>query len=316
MENRPPVNLVYVASAAFSGSTLFESILGAHSQIETCGEVHLWPHELLQGGVKPTGSGAYVQESPFWQAMNERVRPLEQPAPRIHYFRERHRAGHTLRLERLRDFGPAPLPPSVQRLVRQYGKNNDELFRAFSDLAAETTGRRPRWIVDASKDPYRLVWLVRSGFFRVTVLHLVRDPRAFAYSATRRHVADGDLLRGVKRLYFAARRSLAWVVQNHLFSQIGTHHLPQGNYLLVNYEALASAPRVVFEQVCETIGCPYETQAVDNFRTGSPFAMAGNPMRHETRDIALDERWKKQFPSSSRRIARIVSSINRARYGY
>lgn len=316
MEARPPLNLIYVASIAFSGSTLLESMLGAHSQIETCGEVHLWPHELLEGGVKPLVSGAYVQDSPFWQAMRDRVRPLIQPAPRIHFFRETHQAGRTLRPERLRDFGPAPLPPTTRRQVQQYGLNNYALFRTFADLVEETTGTRPRWIVDASKDPYRLLWLARSGLFNLKVCHLVKDPRAFAYSATKRHVTDDDPWQAVKRPYFAARRSLAWVVQNHLFRQIATHHLADGHYRLIHYEALASAPKATFERVCRMIGCPYEPEAVDNFRTGGQFAIAGNPMRHETRDIALDERWRTRLPRSSRRIARAVSSLNRTRFGY
>jgi hypothetical protein len=310
------LNLIYVASIAFSGTTLFESILGAHSQIDTCGEIHVWPHELEQGGVKPTGSGQHVQESEFWREMRRRVDPLTQPSPAIHFFREFHHAGQTLRLEHLRDFAASPLSADTRAAVHQYGRNNYDVFHAFRETVAGRTGRRPTWVVDASKDPYRLLWLARSGLFNLKVFHLVKDPRSFAYSATRRSVEDDERLLFIKRNYFSARRSLAWVVQNALFTQVAEHHLGDGNYMLINYEELASSPKEVFEQACSMLGCDFEEKAVDNFRSGSPYAMAGNPMRQESRDIALDERWREQFPSLSRNIAWFVSSLNRTQYGY
>lgn len=316
MPSQPRINLIYVASIAFSGSTLFESILGAHSQIATSGEVQIWPHELLEGGVMPTGSGEFVQESAFWSEMERRVRPLAQPAPQLHFFRELHRAGRTLRVDRLREFTSAPLPEETAAAVRQYGINNYELFDAFLNLMGETTGRRPGWVVDASKDPYRLLWLVRSGLFNVRVFHLVKSPAAFAYSVSKRHVDPGAPFYELKRLYYTARKSLTWVIQNHMFSMIAQNHLPEGAYRLVRYEELASRPKETFRQVCEVIGCPYEEEAVDNFQAGSPFAIAGNPMRHDDRGIVLDERWKKRFPASGHRLAEAVTAINKSRYGY
>ena len=316
MQSHPKINLVYVASIAFSGTTLFESILGAHSQLATCGEIQIWPHEILQGGVMPTGSGRFVQESPFWNEMQNRVRPLRQAEPRIHFFRELHHAGRTLRSERLRDFGPRPLPAETAQKVHQYGLNNYELFKAFLDLVEETTSTRPRWVVDASKDPYRLLWLVRSGLFNVKVFHLVKSPQGFAYSVTKRHVNQDDRLRDVKRLYYTARKSLTWIIQNHLFTMIAKNHLQDRDYMLIQYEELAAHPRETFEKACAVIGCPYEEQAVDEFQNGSPFAIAGNPMRHDHQGIKLDERWKRHLPPPSQHIARLITSVNKAHYGY
>jgi hypothetical protein len=310
------INLIDIASIGRSGTTLFESMLGAHTDIVTSGEMQLWPHEIMEGGVLPTGSGEYVQDCLFWQEMERRVNPLEQPEPQIHHFRETHHAGRTLRLSRLKDFASGPLPDSVAAQIQQYGENNYKLFRNFLDLVEEKTGHRPTWVVDASKDPYRLLWLARSGFFNIKVFHLVRDPRGFIFSVTKQWLKQDIPFRNTRRLYYTIRQSLAWVIRNHLYRRIGRHHIDLDDYMLVQYEQLATKPHYVFEQACNLVDCPYEPGAVDDFRDGSPFAMAGNPMRHDDRPIQLDERWKSQLPYSSRLLAHMITALTRDRFGY
>lgn len=316
MEKQSKINLIYVASIGRSGTTLFESILGAHSQMDTCGEVHIWPHEIMQGGVQPCGSGYYVQECPFWTEMRAKADPLEQPAPRIHFFREQHNAGKTLRTERLREFDDTAVSGEIAEQVRTYGENNHSMFRAFAEEVEEKTGRSPEWIVDSSKDLYRLLWLVRSGLFNVKVFHLVRNPRAFMYSVTKDWIHSNDALSGLNRIHYTLRQALAWVIRNHLIAKIAENHLDAQDYALIHYEDLAAQPKETFEQVCRVVGCEYEEQAVDNFREGSPFAIAGNPMRYEDRDIELDERWKKHLPLSSRKLTEFITLVNRSQFGY
>lgn len=310
------INLIDIASIGRSGTTLFESMLGAHSDIATSGEVQLWPHEIMEGGVLPTGSGEYVQDCPFWQEMRRRIDPLQQPEPQIHHFRETHNAGRTLRLSRLKDFRPGPLSERVEAQIQQYGVNNYRLFDTFLDLIEERTGRRPTWVVDASKDPYRLLWLARSGLFNVKMFHMVKDPRSFIFSVTKQWLNEDVPFRNIRRLYYTSRQSLAWVIRNHLYKRIARHHIADEDYMLVQYEQLATNPHDVFKQACNLIGCTYQPEAVDHFRAGSPFAMAGNPMRHDDRPIQLDERWKRQLPYSSRLLAQTITAVNKHQFGY
>ena len=311
-----PIDLIYIASIGRSGTTLFETMLGAHSHIETTGELHLWPHELIQGGIRPCGSGLTVDECPFWTEMRRRVAPLEQPAPPIHAFREAHDAGRTLRLERLPDFADRPLPPSTARKVDTYGRNNAEVFTAFLDLVEDRTGSRPDWVVDASKDPYRLLWLLRSGYFNIKVFHMVKHPCGFAYSVTKDWVHEDGLLSDLKQLYYTARQSGAWVTRNLLFRKIRQHHVDDGDHTLLRYEDLATRPTEVFRDACALIGVPYEERAVTHWREGSQFTIAGNPMRYEDRGIELDERWKSRLPRPSQWIARSISSVMTSTYNY
>ena len=317
MNTNSKINLVYIASIGRSGSTLLESMLGAHSQIQTMGELHIWTHEIEGGGVRPCSCGQYVQNCLFWSEMSRRVDPLNQKGPGVSFFREKHNAGRTLRLNRLKSFDREYQPVEKEQAeIDAYGKNNLEIFDNFLSLMKEQEGESPQWIVDASKDPYRLLWLIRSGLFNIKVIHMVKNPNAFIYSVTKHLLKEGEGFNLHKRLYFTARQSMAWIVQNALFSRIAANFLSSEDYLLLTYEEFASAPHKAFEQVCETIGCPYEPQAVDSFRQGSVHTIAGNPMRYETKGIVLDEKWKTRLPKSSKTLASFLTSSVKSRYGY
>lgn len=315
MENQTKINLIYVASIGHSGSTLLESMLGAHSQAATCGEIHIWPHEIAQQGIFPCSCGKSILECQFWVKMLQMVNPLQQPQPQIHFFREQHNAGHTIRLQRLRDFSQKKLPSQTFEKVKTYGQNNYEVFESFLNLMQETLGHELQWLVDASKDPYRLLWLTRSNLFNIKVLHVVKNPCAFVYSAIKR-TPKNEVNSFHKRLDQATRTSLKWSIENNLISQIAKNHLNPLDYFIVNYEELAAKPTETFKKICEVIGCNFEEQAVSNFRQGNIHTIAGNPMRYRHGGIVLDEKWKNALPDSSRRVAEILTSLNRSRYGY
>ncbi|NJL52422.1 MAG: hypothetical protein HC930_09760 [Hydrococcus sp. SU_1_0] len=182
MKKQSKINLIYIASIGHSGSTLVESILGSHSKIATCGEIHIWPHEISGQGILPCSCRKSVIECEFWQKMLQTVNPLHQPAPQVHFFREKHNAGHTVRLKRLQDFTKQELSADINKKIQVYAQNNYDIFKSFVELIQIELNAPVDWIVDASKDPYRLAWLARSGLFNLKVLQIVRNPPAFIYS--------------------------------------------------------------------------------------------------------------------------------------
>ena len=317
MSTDSKINLVYIASIGRSGSTLLESMLGAHSRIQTMGELHIWPHEIEGGGIRPCSCGEYVDDCVFWSEMRRRVDPMTQEGPGVSFFREKHDGGRTLRYSRLDAYEPEKkISAKEQNEIEAYGRNNLEIFSNFLSLMKEQLGEEPGWIVDASKDPYRLLWLVRSGLFNIKVIHMVKNPNAFIYSVTKSLILEKKGFNLHKRLYYTARQSVAWIIQNMLFSRIATNWLDEKDYLLINYETFASQPKETFQAVCDKIGCAFEEQAVENFRQGSVHTIAGNPMRYETRGIVLDEKWKTRLPQSSKTLASILTGITKSRYGY
>ncbi|NJL52423.1 MAG: hypothetical protein HC930_09765 [Hydrococcus sp. SU_1_0] len=94
------------------------------------------------------------------------------------------------------------------------------------------------------------------------------------------------------------------------------NHLKTEDYMLINYEKLASQPSETFKEICSMLSCEFEGQAVANFRAGNLHTIAGNPMRYRKEKIVLDEKWKELLPAYHRKIARILTLPNRATYGY
>ncbi len=307
------INLIFIAGTGRCGSTLLDMLLGAHSRIATSGEIHVWPHELMQGGVKPCGCGSPMPECPFWNEVLRRVNLLEQPDPQIHFFREFHEHGKALRWKHMlamrRDSGDK----GTATRIRTYGQNNYDVYKAFLDLLEETNGIRPLWVVDSSKDPYRLFWLVRSGLFNIKVLHSIRDPRGFVYSSIKLARHQDSLWRMV--VSHGLRKSILWVLLNLQILQIAKAHLKPSDYLLVRYEDLASRPRKTLQEVARILGCEFEESMLSAFRGGA-HAVAGNPMRHDRKGIVLDEAWRKSLPASCQRVTQLVTWIGRSRFGY
>ncbi len=191
-----------------------------------------------------------------------------------------------------------------------YGENTAAVLRNFSDLTEEIRGRRPDWVVDSSKDPYRLIWLIKSQRFDITLLHLVRDPRAFVNSERRNRGAEGV---GILRL--ALEKSGAWVVHNELIHRT-KESLSRGNYLLIRYEDLAAAPVSTLGQIVAAIGCRFEKEVVADFRKGISHALGGNRMRHDSRPICLDEHWRASLPPGAQKLTQLITAATRQHLAY
>ena len=301
------IDLIYIASTGRSGSTLLESILGAHSQMATAGEIHVWSRNIIEGGSIPCGCGKPVPECSFWQQMERRVEPLQQPKPQIDFFRDKYNAGKTLRLSRLPEFFLDRQSASLQQQIDIYGQNNQQFFTAFNELIESEKGTKPTWIVDSSKDPYRLLWLLNSGLFNIKVLQVVKDPRAFVYSMSKDLLKQNRAGIKVQLLHRTVMKSLSWIVQNSLFKQIANKYVDSADYIFVPYEKLASAPQQTLREICTTIGCEYEEQAIANFRNNNMHTIAGNPMRFREGGIVLDETWKLSLPTKYRKLTEMIT---------
>lgn len=308
-------NVIYIASIGRSGTTLLDCIMGAHSAMASVGELHIWPHEIRESGRLPTGSGVMIEDDPFWQEMQRRLNPLQQEGPGVDYFREAHDAGRTLRVERLRDFESSALSPKVQSLVDQYAENTDAIYQTFLDVHESFEGTRPTWIVDSSKDPYRLCWLARSQRFNLRVIHMVKNPNGFIYSVTKPHI-HAEHFSFPDRILWTLRQSGAWSIRNHLIRKVTTNHLRLEDSLTLRYEDLASTPEETIKNVCSLVNCTFDSKIVSDFRDGSKYAVAGNPMRQRSGGIYLDEKWKTQLPLSSRYLTQAITSVNRRQFGY
>lgn len=289
------IPLVYILSNGRSGSTLLDSLLGAQPGIWTVGEAHILPWEVRQD-ILPCSCGASVRNCDFWADVIETLdlSPMSTLAP-IDYFREEHQGGRAVRAAQIVDILRGS--PSTKWLphITSYGSTNAGFLGSVWSHASARGGEQVEWLVDASKDVYRLNWLLHSARFDLRVLHLTKDPRGFVYSMTKRLARPSFR----KTTRFAAR----WLVENFLFARICSHPLLAGRSMHITYERLATDPDQTIRGIGEWLGTVTLPVSSLDLQELANHAVAGNSMRWTSTRIRLDERWRTALPSSHQRVA-------------
>ena len=297
--------LLYILSNGRSGSTLLDLLLHAQPQIWSVGEAQILPWEL-RAERAPCGCGAELRACPFWSPILPRI-PLAGAVPPIEHFREAHGRGRVLRWEHLNDLLRGRVGARRADAAREYGAHNRRYLEAVKDAAEELRGHPVEWLVDASKDPYRLLWLESSGLFDVRVVHLVKDPRAFVHSMTR-----ADQKRGRRSLRFAAR----WVVENALFRRLCERGFAADRKLRLRYEDLTRAPERTLETLGAWLGTRLDARFGDGFRAVENHCVAGNRMRWRADGIRFDESWRESLPKELARAVWTLTWPLRGAMGY
>lgn len=282
------IPLVYILSNGRSGTTLLDLLLGAHPNIWTLGEAHILPWELKNRRT-PCGCGVPIEEDDFWAPLLPEI-PLETTGYHVGYFRNRQQVGKVVRWEHLFDLVRGRVSSRWTEAVREYAKRNERYFRVVREAAEDRMGQEVEWLVDNSKDPYRLFWLQQSGRFDIRVIHLVKDPRAFVYSMVRREM-PGVTKRVIR---FTGR----WIIENAIMRRLMGVGFPEDATRTLAYEQLAAAPEETLKNLGAWLGLDYDPDLVHTFRDYENHAVSGNMMRWRERDdaIRLDQRWKRNFP--------------------
>lgn len=296
---RERVRVLYVMGHGWSGSTLLGNVLGQLDGVVHVGELRtLWGEALPAGAL--CGCGAPILECPLWSSVLERAfgRPFTSgvdPNEVAAAHRRAVRVRNTVRLLRL---GPAEARAWAD--LRTYTDVLGRLYRSIADV----TGARV--VVDTSKRAgdasiLRLVDGVDPSF-----LHLVRDPRAVAYSWRRR---------GGRGPAATARD---WVVYN-LADELIRRTSP-GRPLRVRYEDFARAPGATLRRVAATLDgakdLPFlqgTTVTLDAVHT-----ILGNPARFRTGPVEIreDDEWRTRLPPRDRSIVTALTLPLLLRYGY
>jgi hypothetical protein len=179
-------------------------------------------------------------------------------------------------------------------------------------------GKRYDLMVDSTKTalghalaPFRLVRALGQDFLLV---HLVRDPRAVAWSAIKKTERRNMT---VNRPLYCARVALAWSAANLACETFGLCHPKQ--YLRLRYEDFVAAPRATVEGILQRVspGAKWHPETLGV--TDNRHQLYGNRMRGKPLtlgDVKLDRAWETELPASYRRLVSPLSAILRARYGY
>jgi hypothetical protein len=158
------VRVLYIAGLPHSGSTVLARVLGEVEGLFAAGEVYALSERITNGD--RCGCGELLGKCPFWTAVLRRAFPDGDALPRVRTER-RWIKGRTL--------APLALGRDRERL-RAYRHDLERLYRA---IVAESGCRV---VVDSSKSPTYAYILEGVPGIELSVVHLLRDPRATSYS--------------------------------------------------------------------------------------------------------------------------------------
>jgi hypothetical protein len=308
-ETREPVKVLYLAGSGRSGTTVISNILGQLPGVFAAGELrYLWQRGLVEDRL--CGCGAPFGSCPIWSGVLHDV------------FADVGTADGGAVADRLRTrLRLLRVPVMLAR--RRAGRRaipahaDDAVLQRLYTTLVEHTGDSV--VVDSSKlPPYGLLLDQLSGI-ELYVLHVVRDPRATAFSWLRKKqlldFGDDQLMPQQGLL----KSSVLWLSWNSLTALLWGSS--RDRYLRVRYEDFVAAPEQTMARVVRLIGLdpadlPFETPT--SVRLGVTHSVAGNPARLTTGAVPLkpDVEWASTMPARDRMLVTALTGPALVRFGY
>lgn len=261
------MRVIYIAGAAHSGSTLLDMMLNAHPEIISVGEVLKLNNVkyLNSGEVKVTrcscGASGLLQ-CPFWSRVDALTK-------------ETH--GKSL----------ADLNVDDYRRRDEQPEPNTALFRAISEVSGK------KFIVDSSKLPRRLEYLLRLEELDVHPIHLIRNPAGQIASVIDRFGLVDCILR--------------YEVVNAQIRQ----KLKTVKHGVVRYEDLVREPQRTLQGILQPLGLKFDPRQLE-WAEQPKHSFAGNHARWQTKsELVLDERWKERLSPAQRLLIEFGTILSR-----
>ncbi|MBT8401329.1 MAG: sulfotransferase [Rhodothermia bacterium] len=297
------MKVLFIASVERSGSTILQNVLAQSESVFAAGEVrNLWDRGL--GDNRPCGCGTPIRECSVWTSvLREAFGGVDLvDARQMARLRDRARARHvpTLRLP----FGKT----LVKHRLGEYPEALVGVYRSIASVSGCEV------VLDTSKSPLLLPFLVGHASFELYVIHLIRDPRGVEYSFQKRKVS------GHKRLkdHSTAKGALHWILMNKAIEDVlGRVDCMS---MTLRYEDFTERPRECSDIILNWMGVesalPW-TNGVSLHMTPT-HTIVGSPHRFNTGNVAIrkDEKWRTLLPrENASRAWRIAGSFAK-RYGY
>ncbi len=275
--------VIYIAGEGRSGSTLLERILGQHPKIFAAGElIYIWERSFIENQLCSCNKSFYDCE--IWKGiiLNFRKKvPNMNPSEIIDAFMSTSRIRHYFFKK---DFNKT-----------KYAQFINGIYTNLYTAILETVNRE--FIVDSSKQPVFAHILKENPNLELYILHIVRDPRAVAYSWQKKKVRP-EIKNKVEYMprYSPIRTAISWNVVNKISFDLSKESNVQ--YLLVRYEDLVSNPKEVLKKIYSFLNLEDNLESLfldeKTILLSQNHTVAGNPMRFKTGEIKLspDEKWK------------------------
>lgn len=303
MSDGERVRVLFVMGHGSSGTTILGNTLGEVDGLFHAGELRtIWGEALA--GLQTCGCGRPIRECPVWSRVLDDAFPGLDDAGAARLARlhdDTIRVRYTFRLLRERPGGP----PHWGAL-REYAEVAGRLYRAIG------TATGARVIVDTSKRTGDAALLRLLPGVDPFVLHVVRDPRAVAYSWSHRSGSPpGELATAGEWLAFSALgEAVKW-------------RLGPGRSMVLRHEDFAERPRTSIERVLRFVDAarapiPLSGPEDRTVEFGENHTVAGHWTRFNrgATDLRLSTEWRSKQRQGQRLLVTGVTLPLLPRYGY
>jgi len=298
--------VVFVGGYGRSGSTIIDLLLNRVPGVIAVGEFrHLFGRALTDNEL--CSCGHKFRDCPFWKKIIKEAFPDGYDAERIQ--------------RAVRHFNRLAMLPKIRREDRLSAdeqadaKLYREAFAAAYRAVAKVSGAEV--IVDSTKYPMHGWFLSTMPEIDLSVMLLVRDPRAVAYSWQRKRLRPEIWWeeREMPR-YSLARSALAWDVSNRLTAELEPF---AADYRVQRYEDFIADPAGELADIASfVLGRTVELPA-DLFdrQPHLPHTIAGNPVRIGSEHVKVkeDNEWK-HMPAAGRLLISGLSAPQMVQYDY
>jgi hypothetical protein len=301
------VRVAFIGGQGRSGSTVLENLLERLPGVVSVGEIRF----LFSRGLEDNelcGCGQPFQECPYWREVIGLALPDGFDRERIQ--RAVRSLNNVVRTPQL--MYPRLLTPSLRADAKVYGDTFAAVFRAVRQV------NDARVIVDASKYPLHALFLQARPDIDLTAIHLVRDPRAVAYSWTRHKVrTEVHWEKREFKRHNVARTAVVWDVLNFLTRRLKSR---SDAYRVVRYEDLVADPLEQLRELAEFM-LKRPTAIEDSLfgaQSRTPHTISGNPSRAGGGAITVraDESWRQNLGGVKKATVTALTAISLRRYGY
>jgi len=303
------VKVLYVVGLGRSGSTILSNSLGQIPGFFSGGELNfIWRHNVLENRL--CGCGRPFRECPVWtRVMDQAFGGMDGVDPRA-IMRLQNLGTRTRHIPMmLTGRGRRSLAQRLEKLLIAYGR----LYEAIGAV----TGSRV--IVDSSKEPahgFAMSMVPGVDFY---ALHLLRDPRAAAYSWSKKKPQPDTDARDFMVRFSPAKSSALWDSWNASAEALW-RRVPD-RYLRLRYEDFVADPRECFEKILALVGEPDAGPPLVGEREvklGVSHTVSGNPNRFETGAVELrtDREWTSRMKPRDKALVTVLTLPLLKHYGY
>jgi hypothetical protein len=303
------VKVLYVVGLGRSGSTILSNSLGQIPGFFSGGELNfIWRHNVLENRL--CGCGRPFRECPVWtRVMDQAFGGMDGVDPRA-MMRLQNLGTRTRHIPMmLTRGGRRSLAQRLEKLLIAYGR----LYEAIGAI----TGSRV--IVDSSKEPahgFAMSMVPGVDFY---ALHLLRDPRAAAYSWSKKKPQPDTDTRDFMVRFSPAKSSALWDSWNASAEALW-RRVPD-RYLRLRYEDFVADPRECFEKILALVGEPDAGPPLVGEREvklGVSHTVSGNPNRFETGAVELrtDREWTSRMKPRDKALVTVLTLPLLKHYGY